>query len=686
MTGADAAGRRALVTAAAAAADPTLPGPAVQAALDATATTAAALRELAAAIQADPAALAAGAPPVVGRLVTELIARGAALPPPACARCGRIGHPLARSAEGGVCARCRRRQRAAACARCAVVKPVAGRDGDGRPVCARCADRPQRPCGVCGNVRRIGRRARDGSPDICVNCYRLPEATCSSCGRRRPCASAGGDRPLCLTCTPRAHAVCAHCGASRPPTARRPEGPVCDPCYTAALRRRGSCAACGATRRLVHPPGPAAATCADCAGQPASHTCTDCGIEDKAYERGRCARCSLARRAGELLRAGAPDPPAELTGVYQAVCAARTPRSALNWLRKGAGAALLADLAAGRLPATHDALDAHPHRAAADYLRALLVAHGVLPARDEALARAERRLAAELAEVSPPAHRRLLSTYTTWRVLRRLRRSAGRAHGPRTHTRHAELHARAAVGFLRWLHDRGTALPEATQHDVDLWLATGPAAHHVRDFLDWAAEHGHARRLAVPAPQRRTGAATGEDQRAALLARLLHDDGLDLTDRVAGAILLLYGQQLSRITALTTGHLTCRDGTVFLRLGTHDVAVPEPLATLLGDLRRDGRRYVGVGSPPTSTWLIPGLLPGRPLTPGQLGSRLRKLGVYAMAGRRAALTQLAAELPAAVLADVLGLHPTTAADWVSHAGGSWNRYAAELARARVHQP
>jgi hypothetical protein len=40
----------------------------------------------------------------------------------------------------------------------------------------------------------------------------------------------------------------------------------------------------------------------------------------------------------------------------------------------------------------------------------------VLPARDEALARAERRLTAELAEVTPPAHRRLLSAYTTWRV------------------------------------------------------------------------------------------------------------------------------------------------------------------------------------------------------------------------------------------------------------------------------
>jgi hypothetical protein len=46
--------------------------------------------------------------------------------------------------------------------------------------------------------------------------------------------------------------------------------------------------------------------------------------------------------------------------VFEAICAARTPKSALNWMRTAAGAAILAQLAAGTLPATHQALDAHP--------------------------------------------------------------------------------------------------------------------------------------------------------------------------------------------------------------------------------------------------------------------------------------------------------------------------------------
>ncbi len=50
------------------------------------------------------------------------------------------------------------------------------------------------------------------------------------------------------------------------------------------------------------------------------------------------------------------------------------------------------------------------------------------------------------------------------------------------------------------------------------------------------------------------------------------------------------------------------------------------------------------------------------------------------------MIDLAAELPRAVLADLLNLHPTTAVKWMLQAGGDWTRYAAELARTRNHQP
>lgn len=131
-------------------AEPTVSRAQVAAAVDAAARNYAGLRYLATALAADRDALAHGAPPVVGRLVTELIARGStALTVPACAVCGRTGRPLSATETGGLCQRCAARRAPLACVRCGIVKPVAG-------------------------------RTADGQPDICVNCYRMPNAVCST--------------------------------------------------------------------------------------------------------------------------------------------------------------------------------------------------------------------------------------------------------------------------------------------------------------------------------------------------------------------------------------------------------------------------------------------------------------------------------------------------------------------------
>lgn len=661
----------------------------VAAAVAAVATNPAVWRSLATALDADPDALTVGAPPVIGRLVTELINRGStSVTAPRCVACGRTGGPLTVTEGGGMCKPCAARRDPASCTHCGVVKPVAGRTGDGAPICEACRRqrRGRRRCGLCAKTTSIAVRAHDGEPDLCVNCYRLPAAVCHVCGRLRPCTLATTQRPICKRCAPRTTAPCARCGHDRPPTARWDEGPVCDPCYTAALRHRGRCTGCGHERRLVAPPGPVATTCADCAGIAVTHACGDCGLEDKLYEKGRCARCSLGRRAAELLSGPTGTVPAELATVFEAIRAARTPRSALNWLRKGTGAGILADLAAGRLATTHDALDGHQRRRAADHLRQVLIVGGVLPPRDEELARTEHWLADLLASLKAPEHRRLVHTFATWRVMRRLRRSAEARSAPRTYTAHARLKINTAAGFLTWLATKDTALTDCHQADIDEWLTTGPRACHVRDFLTWAADHSHCDEFTIPGPARHTGTATDPDQRWAQLARLLHDDSLDTVDRVAGCLLLLFGQQQSRIATMTTDQVISRDGEVFIRFGRHEVPIPPPLETLLLELINHGKPHVGIGSPPGSRWLFPGLLPGRPITASRLADRLRTLGIPTQAGRRATLIDLAAQLPAAVLADLINIHPTTAVKWMHQAGGDWNQYAAELARTRNHQP
>ena len=197
---------------------------------------------------------------------------------------------------------------------------------------------------------------------------------------------------------------------------------------------------------------------------------------------------------------------------------------------------MLADLAAGANSISHEALDAHPRRRAADYLRHVLVANGVLPARDEALARLERFLAATLAGVtgdptSPGA---------------RLRHLAGAAPAPRdppnTPADPAPTPATpaanivAAAAFLNWLADRGIhAGPRPAKATSTPGWPAGPAGYQVRDFLAGPPTPAtpHAARPRPGEHDRAPPPVT--TQRWALVARLLHDDNLELTDRVAGA-------------------------------------------------------------------------------------------------------------------------------------------------------
>ena len=114
--------------------------------------------------------------------------------------------------------------------------------------------------------------------------------------------------------------------------------------------------------------------------------------------------------------------------------------------------------------------------------------------------------------------------------------------------------------------------------------------------------------------------------------------------------------------------------------------LPEPLTECVHHLLAGARVHHSIGSPATTNWLFPGHHPGRPLTASQLGQRLRALGIDARADRRTALTHLGAHLPAAVLADLTGIHPTTAVGWTRHAAADWATYAADLATNPDHQP
>ncbi|MHA6759586.1 hypothetical protein [Streptacidiphilus sp. PAMC 29251] len=123
--------------------------------------------------------------------------------------------------------------------------------------------------------------------------------------------------------------------------------------------------------------------------------------------------------------------------------------------------------------------------------------------------------------------------------------------------------------LLDWLHSHGSGLADCTQDHLDTWLAEDPAQRaYVRTFLLWTSRRGHTAPLDVPLY---TGDFTthviAQDQRWALVRRLVHDDQLDTVDRTAGLLLLLFAQPPSRITQLTTDQVTDHGDKVTLALG-----------------------------------------------------------------------------------------------------------------------
>ncbi len=169
-----------------------------------------------------------------------------------------------------------------------------------------------------------------------------------------------------------------------------------------------------------------------------------------------------------------------------------------------------------------------------------------------------------------------------------------------------------------------------------------------------------------------TREAISDHVRFAILRRLLHDPDVDLRDRFAGSVLLLYGKPLTRIAALTTSAVSI-DATsqTTLRLGRGDIQLPEPLDTIALTLR--DRRLERIGG--HEGWLFPGRHAGTHLTAGRLGDRLRRYGINrTREGRHAALLGLAARLPAPILAERIGIHQSRAAGWVRLAGDTYADY------------
>jgi hypothetical protein len=310
-----------------------------------------------------------------------------------------------------------------------------------------------------------------------------------------------------------------------------------------------------------------------------------------------------------------------------------------------------------------------------EHLRELFITHGVLPERDRYLAAYERWAKDRVASVTEPADRRLITAYLRWHHGPRMARFA--EAGELTESRYSVVRAQTniAVRLLAWLRARDTDLVTCTQGDIDAWFATGPSTRlHSRSFLSWAIRTHRRPTLRLPPDRHAAPRPMAEGERLDLLSRFLSDESIDLGDRVAGCLVVLYALPVSRINRLASGDFAPVDGGLALRITDDLLPVPAPLAALIARLTERRRNVTGAGHPDCD-WIFPGGRAGRPIEPDQLALRLNRLGVT-RAARTAALDALLVTVPAPVLAKLLDRKPWRVAERSKLLATDWRNYVA----------
>jgi integrase len=160
---------------------------------------------------------------------------------------------------------------------------------------------------------------------------------------------------------------------------------------------------------------------------------------------------------------------------------------------------------------------------------------------------------------------------------------------------------------------------------------------------------------------------------------------MSLPARVAGALLFLYGLQPTRLVSLKADDVQEEEGDTHLVVGEGRLPLPPSLARLTVELRDHGHIASAIGRVAKErSWLFHGVTPGRPLSESGLRRHLENAGIHTRAAHNTALIELAADLPALVVAETLGIHIETAVRWSKYAGRDWADYLA--ARGSEQRP
>ena len=457
---------------------------------------------------------------------------------------------------------------------------------------------------------------------------------------------------------------------------------ICVGCRRRRHYHPETCPGCHVVRPLAWRRGETV-VCASCAGVESIFGCRECGREDHPYGHNRCARCFLRERLSDLLA----DPTTgqihrQLRPVFDELVNSERPQTGLWWLRKkpGIGPQLLGQMACGAVDISHDTFRTLPSDRAHDYLRSLLVAVGVLEPFDIRIERMLPWIEDIVAEL-PAEDAALIRRFAHWQVLRGMRKAAREDRLTKSMADACRRRIRVAIEFVGFLARHDASAATATQDLLERYQEhVGRMLNHEYAFIVWLRQARTNTKLRVPdVPQSPPSVTVSDTQRWAAVERLLHDTTVRRYTRIAGLLTLLFAQPLSRIVAMRTSQVAITDDRA---VHVTFSKIPVQMPPLLDDLIREHLEHRGKSlyASRGTGWLFRGGNPAAHLATENIRSQLVAIGIKPYENRKATLFHLSGDMPAPVLAELLGLTDKNAADWARLAARDWTAYIAERAR------
>ena len=406
----------------------------------------------------------------------------------------------------------------------------------------------------------------------------------------------------------------------------------------------------------------------------------ECGRDEYSMLGSRCMRCEAPRKLRAVIsdEHGQPHPQLRQLESFLLAHPERS-EAVVKWSTRAMTSRMVHDMATGKRPVSLRAVAEEPATAGSSYLAALLLEAGVVPVDNFDRIRLEVWEEEYFASVKNATQRRLLQRYASWAINPLFSNEAHLAESdqgqrfnrPRSHlmTVHDFLEKTAALGY-----DIGS-LP---QQAFDEYVATeGGAGRDLTPFIRWCHRNSLTRLRSHYPQSNYPNLLISDDERWRWLKELLTAEDLPMNSRVAGLLTMTYGIPMTRLVTLRRDAFEEHGSCIHLRLSVDPVTLPEQIATLVHQLLAQ----LTVDHPRQDSWMFPGHLPGRHITPSALTKPLRKRGIRPGRARSVALMALSRDAAPSVLADLLGISIRSAERWGKHAAHDWVDYP-RLRRSR----